>query len=139
MRGGVDEGRVDEFRRFNRFFTRRIGGLREGVLRSPFSLTEARVLFEVAHGDGLAASDLSRDLDLDPGYLSRTLARLEQQGLVGRVPPESDGRRRLLRLPAEGEGAVSALDSRSHEEVSGMLGGLSPETTNGGSSTRRGP
>lgn len=127
MRGGVVEGRVDELRRFNRFFTRRIGVLREGLLRSPFSLAEARVLFEVAHGDAPTASDLSRDLGLDPGYLSRVLARLGDQGLVDRVTSEEDGRRRLLRLTAAGEEAFSVLDRRSREEVSGMLGDLSED------------
>jgi DNA-binding MarR family transcriptional regulator/GNAT superfamily N-acetyltransferase len=119
------EARVDAVRRFNRFFTRRIGVLREGLLHSRFSLTEARVLFELAHSEELTASDLSRELGLDPGYLSRTLARLEQQGLVVRVRSEADGRRRILSLTLDGEEAFSLLDSRSREEVAEMLGGLS--------------
>jgi DNA-binding MarR family transcriptional regulator/N-acetylglutamate synthase-like GNAT family acetyltransferase len=119
------EARVDAVRRFNRFFTRRIGVLREGLLHSRFSLTEARVLFELAHGEELVASDLSRELGLDPGYLSRTLARLEQQGLVVRVRSEADGRRRILSLTPDGEEAFSLLDSRSREEVAEMLEGLS--------------
>jgi DNA-binding MarR family transcriptional regulator/N-acetylglutamate synthase-like GNAT family acetyltransferase len=119
------EARVDAVRRFNRFFTRRIGVLREGVLHSRYSLTEARVLFELAHSEEPAASDLSRELGLDPGYLSRTLARLEQQGLVVRVRSEADGRRRILSLTPDGEEAFSLLDSRSREEVAEMLGGLS--------------
>ena len=119
------EARVDAVRRFNRFFTRRIGVLREGLLHSRFSLTEARVLFELAHGEEPVASDLSRELGLDPGYLSRTLARLEQQGLVVRVRSEADGRRRILSLTPDGEEAFSLLDSRSREEVAEMLGGLS--------------
>lgn len=127
MRDGQLAARVDEVRRFNRFFTRRIGVLREGLLHSPYSLTEARVLFEVARGEGLTASDLSHELGLDPGYLSRILARLGQRGLLYRVPSESDGRRRLLRLTAAGGEAFSLLDRRSREEVSGMLGGLSEE------------
>jgi DNA-binding MarR family transcriptional regulator/N-acetylglutamate synthase-like GNAT family acetyltransferase len=119
------EARVDAVRRFNRFFTRRIGVLREGVLHSRYSLTEARVLFELAHSEEPAASDLSRELGLDPGYLSRTLARLEQQGLVVRVRSEADGRRRILSLTPDGDEAFSLLDSRSREEVAEMLGGLS--------------
>ena len=75
------ETRIDAVRHFNRFFTRQIGVLREGLLHSPYSLTEARILFEIAHRDELSASDLSRELGLDPGYLSRILARLAQQGL----------------------------------------------------------
>ncbi len=125
MRDGQLRSRVEGVRRFNRFFTRRIGVLREGLLHSPYSLAEARVLYEVAHGEGLTASDLARDLGLDPGYLSRILARFEGRGLLERVPSEADGRRRLLRLTAAGEDAFSELDRRSREEVAGMLRGLS--------------
>ena len=119
------ETRIDAVRRFNRFFTRRIGVLREGLLHTPYSLTEARILFEIAHRDDLAASDLSRELGLDPGYLSRILARLEQQGLIDKVRSETDARRRLLSLTPEGEDAFSLLDGRSREEVAEMLGELS--------------
>ena len=94
-------------------------------MHSPYSLAEARVLFEVAQEEGLIASDLVRDLGLDPGYLSRILARFEGRGLLERVPSEADGRRRLLRLTAAGEDAFSELDRRSREEVAGMLCGLS--------------
>lgn len=118
------EARVGEVRRFNRFFTRRIGVLREGLLHGPYSLTEARVLFELAHGEDISASELSHELGLDPGYLSRILVRFEQGGLLDRVISESDGRRRLLRLTAAGEDAFAELDRRSREEVSGMLEGI---------------
>ena len=119
------ETRIDAVRGFNRFFTRRIGVLREGLLHTPYSLTEARVLFEIAHRDDLTASDLSRELGLDPGYLSRILARLERQGLIDKVRSETDARRRLLSLTPEGEDAFSLLDYRSREEVAEMLGELS--------------
>jgi DNA-binding MarR family transcriptional regulator/GNAT superfamily N-acetyltransferase len=120
------EARVHAVRRFNRFFTRRIGALREGLLHSPYSLTEARILFEIAHRErALTASDLSRELDLDPGYLSRMLARMEQQGLIDKVRSESDARRRLLSLTRKGKEAFSLLDARSREEVAEMLGDLS--------------
>src|SRR5215211_917942 len=115
------EARVEEVRRFNRFYTRRIGVLREGLLHSPYSLAEARVLFELAHQEDLTASHLSHELGLDSGYLSRILARFEQGGLLDRVVSEADGRRRLLRLTAVGEDAFAELDRRSREEVSGML------------------
>ena len=123
--GEALETRIDAVRRFNRFFTRRIGILREGLLHSPYSLTEARVLFEIAHRDGLTASDLWRELGLDPGYLSRILGRLEQSGLIGKARSEADGRRRLLSLTPEGREAFSLLDKRSREEVAEMLGELS--------------
>src|ERR687897_3822848 len=120
------ETRIDAVRRFNRFFTRRIGVLHEGLLHSPYSLAEARILFEIAHRDrALTASDLSRELGLDPGYLSRMLARLEQQGLIDKLRSETDARRRLLSLTQEGKEAFSLLDSRSREEVAEMLGELS--------------
>ena len=118
------ERRVGEVRRFNRFFTRRIGVLREGLLHSAYSLAEARVLFEMGRGEDLTASDLVRYLGLDPGYMSRILAKLERGGLLERVPSEADSRRRLLRLTASGEEAFLELDRRSREEVAGMLGEL---------------
>jgi DNA-binding MarR family transcriptional regulator/N-acetylglutamate synthase-like GNAT family acetyltransferase len=127
VRGDDLEARVEAIRRFNRLFTRRIGVLREGLLHSSYSLTEARVLFELANREELSASELVRELGLDPGYMSRTLGGLERQGLVEKVRSETDGRRRILSLTAEGEEAFKVLDSRSREEVSEMLGGLSEE------------
>jgi DNA-binding MarR family transcriptional regulator/GNAT superfamily N-acetyltransferase len=121
------ETRIDAVRRFNRFFTRRIGALREGLLHTPYSLTEARILFEIAHRDDLTASDLSRELGLDPGYLSRILARLERQGLIDKVRSGTDARRLLLSLTQRGRGAFSLLDDRSREEVAEMLGELTGE------------
>src|SRR5256886_195616 len=108
------EQKIDAIRQFNRFFTREIGVLREGLLHSPYSLTEARILFELAHRDKLTASDLCRELGLDPGYLSRILARLEQQCLIERMRSESDGRQQILHLTAEGQKAFAVLDQRTH-------------------------
>ena len=123
-----DLGRsVDAVRRFNRFITRRIGVLREGLLHTPYTLTEARVLFEIANRDDLSASDLSRELGLDPGYLSRILAGLERRGLIEKTHSESDARLRLLALTPEGRYAFFLLDARSREEVAEMLGELSEE------------
>jgi DNA-binding MarR family transcriptional regulator/N-acetylglutamate synthase-like GNAT family acetyltransferase len=119
------ETRIEAVRRFNRFFTRRIGVLREGLLHSPYSLTEARILFEIARGEEVSASGLSRELGLDPGYLSRILARLEQRGLIDKVRSGTDGRRHILSLTSEGEEAFSVLDERSREEVAEMLEELS--------------
>jgi DNA-binding MarR family transcriptional regulator/N-acetylglutamate synthase-like GNAT family acetyltransferase len=119
--------RIDAIRRFNRFFTRRIGVLREGLLHTPYSLTEARILFEIANHHDLTASDLSRELGLDPGYLSRILAGFKRRDLIERTPSESDARRLLLALTPEGRDAFSLLDARSREEVAEMLGELSEE------------
>jgi DNA-binding MarR family transcriptional regulator len=127
VRGDDLETRVEAIRRFNRLFTRRIGVLREGLLHSSYSLTEARVLFELANREELSASELVRELGLDPGYMSRTVGGLERQGLVEKVRSETDGRRRILSLTAEGKEAFEVLDSRSREEVSEMLGALSEE------------
>ena len=118
-------GRIDAVRRFNRYWTRKIGVLREGLLHTPYTLTEARVLLEISHRGSPTATDLSRGLGLDPGYLSRVLGRLEERGLVARIPSEADGRRRVLSLTPDGEEAFSLLDARSREEVGEMLGGLS--------------
>jgi DNA-binding MarR family transcriptional regulator/predicted N-acetyltransferase YhbS len=116
---------IEVVRRFNRVFTRRIGVLREGLLHSRYSLTEARILFELAHREDRSASDLSRELELDPGYLSRILVCLEGQGLIARARSENDGRRRILSLTSAGKDAFAMLDTRSREEVAEMLGGLS--------------
>ncbi len=119
------EENISAVRRFNRFFTREIGVLREGLLHSPYPLTEARILFELAQRKDLTAATLCRELGLDAGYLSRILARLEQQGLLDKVVSENDGRQRLLRLTAEGRGAFALLDQRARDEVAEMLAGLS--------------
>jgi DNA-binding MarR family transcriptional regulator/GNAT superfamily N-acetyltransferase len=121
------ENRISEIRHFNRFLTRQIGALREGLLHSPYSLTEARILFELAHHDNLTATHLCRDLGLDAGYLSRILARLEQQGLVDKVLSDSDGRQRLLRLTTDGQKEFAILDKRSRDEIAEMLTDLHEE------------
>jgi len=124
------ETRIAAVRRFNRFFTRRLGVLREGLLHTPYSLTESRILYEIANRDHVIAADLSKELGLDPGYLSRMLDRLEQQGLIQKVQSPSDGRQRLLRLTPDGEEAASLLDRRSREEIGEMLGNLSEQDQN---------
>lgn len=127
MLAEISEERVGAVRHFNRFFTRQIGVLREGLLHSPYSLTEARILFELAHSDSVTASDLCRELGLDAGYLSRILTQLEQQGLIEKVRSDNDGRQRLLLLTAGGKSAFSLLDQRSRDEVSEMLNELGEE------------
>ena len=125
MRNGDPASRVAAVRHFNRFITREIGALREGLLHTPYSLTEARVLSEIGrHGD-LTASRLSRELELDPGYLSRLLADFERRGLVRKLRSDKDARQRLLSLTDAGRDAFTVLDDRAREEVSEMLGALS--------------
>ncbi len=119
--------KINAVRHFNRFFTRRIGTLREGLLHTPYSLTESRILFEVANRDETTASDLSAELGLDPGYLSRVLAGLERMGLIEKTPSETDARRLLLTLTSEGRDAFALLDARLREEVGEMLGELSED------------
>ncbi|PYQ15323.1 MAG: MarR family transcriptional regulator [Acidobacteria bacterium] len=116
--------RVDVMRRFNRFYTRQIGLLQEGLLRSPFSLTEARVLYEIAHRAAPTASTLGRELGLDGGYLSRILRGFRRGGLVDRRPSPDDGRQGLLSLTRRGRAAFASLDERSRDEVGTMLGRL---------------
>jgi DNA-binding MarR family transcriptional regulator/GNAT superfamily N-acetyltransferase len=123
----VPEERVSEVRGFNRFFTRRIGVLRETHLESPYSLTEVRVLYEIAHGEGPTAGTLGRDLDLDRGYLSRILATFERAGLIARTPSPADGRVRRLALTDAGRAAVNQLEQRSDALIGGLLADLSDE------------
>jgi DNA-binding MarR family transcriptional regulator/N-acetylglutamate synthase-like GNAT family acetyltransferase len=118
------EQRVGAVRRFNRFYTRQIGVLREGAYRSPFSLTQVRVLYELAYRDRPTATELGRDLGLDAGYLSRILRGFEKRGLVAKTRSSSDGRRSHLALTAQGKKAFAPLDARSHDEVAAMLAAL---------------
>ncbi|MDG4855349.1 MULTISPECIES: bifunctional helix-turn-helix transcriptional regulator/GNAT family N-acetyltransferase [unclassified Mesorhizobium] len=118
--------RIDAVRAFNRFYTRQIGLLDEGLLKSPFSLTEARVLYELAHRDGLVASDLVRDLDLDPGYVSRLLKKFEERGLVERAATEADARRSSIALTPAGREAFAPLNQDSHDQVRALLDRLAP-------------
>ena len=112
-------------RRFNRFYTRRIGVLQEGLLNSPFSLTEVRVLYELSHRERPTASELSRELGLDAGYLSRILRHFEGQGLIARTSSEADARQSHLHLTKQGQQAFAPLNARADEEIAAMLGGLS--------------
>jgi DNA-binding MarR family transcriptional regulator/GNAT superfamily N-acetyltransferase len=116
--------RVGVVRRFNRFWTRQIGVLREGYLESRFSLTEVRVLFELAHREETTASELGGELGLDAGYLSRLLGGFEKGGLIHKRPSEADGRRSLLRLTEQGLETFAPLDARSRSDIGAILGSL---------------
>ena len=117
---------VAAVRRFNRFYTRQLGLLDEGLLRSPFSLTEVRVLYEIAHRTAPTASVVGQELGLDAGYLSRILLRLRRAGLVSATPAAADRRQRLLALTPRGRRTFGALDARSSREVAVLLGRLTP-------------
>jgi DNA-binding MarR family transcriptional regulator/GNAT superfamily N-acetyltransferase len=115
---------VENVRSFNRFYTRYIGLLNEGLLESAFSLTEARVLYEMAHRGPVTAADLGRELGLDAGYLSRLLKRFDAQGLVQRSPSKADRRQFLLSLTDKGLAAFAPLDRASAAQVAAMLSGI---------------
>lgn len=116
--------RVDAVRAFNRYYTNVIGVLRGGLLETPHSLAEARVLFELAQRDHTPVAELRRTLDIDPGFLSRILRRLDQQGLVRRERSGSDARRQIARLTQDGRAAFRTLDRRSARQIEGMLSGI---------------
>jgi len=112
-------------RRFSRFYTRRIGLLQDGLLDSPFSLAEARVLYELGQRDRATAVELAAELGLDQGYLSRLLRGLEQRGLLQRAPSHADRRASLLSLTPAGRDAFAALDAGSRAQIGALLGPLS--------------
>jgi DNA-binding MarR family transcriptional regulator/N-acetylglutamate synthase-like GNAT family acetyltransferase len=118
--------RVGAVRAFNRFYTQQIGVLRESLAKSPFSLTEARVLYELAHREESIATELGDRLGLDPGYLSRIMASFVRRGLVRRKPCPTDGRQSILKLTREGAEAFAALNLGSQNEVTRLLGALAP-------------
>ncbi|MGH2614335.1 MAG: bifunctional helix-turn-helix transcriptional regulator/GNAT family N-acetyltransferase [Thermomicrobiales bacterium] len=115
---------VASMRAFNRFYTQRIGVLEDGYLDSPFSLAQARVLYELAHRAQPTASAIAAGLGLDTGYLSRILRGFERAGLLEKTPSPRDGRQRLLSLTARGRAAFAPLDARSRAETVAMLSGL---------------
>jgi DNA-binding MarR family transcriptional regulator/GNAT superfamily N-acetyltransferase len=119
-----DHGQVAAVREFNRFYTNVLGLLREGLLDTPYSLTEARVLFELARTDDSEVSHLRRWLDLDAGYLSRLLARFEADGLVARTRSPADARRQVISLTSAGRAVFTKLDARSAEQIRALLGRL---------------
>jgi DNA-binding MarR family transcriptional regulator/N-acetylglutamate synthase-like GNAT family acetyltransferase len=120
----IAPSQVEAVRRFNRDYTRRIGVLRPGLLDSPYSLTEVRVMYEIAHRDGIGASELASVLDLDRGYLSRILKRFASTGLLSRKATPGDARRQRLDLTAKGRRVFAPLDQRSRQQVEAMLGAL---------------
>jgi DNA-binding MarR family transcriptional regulator/GNAT superfamily N-acetyltransferase len=118
---------VQAVRRFNRFYTHQIGVLQEHLLQSQFSLTEVRVLYELAHREDVTAKDLCRNLGLDRGYVSRMLRTFETHGWIKTAPSPGDRRCQFLSLTAKGHKVFDPLERRSSEEVAAMLARLSPK------------
>jgi DNA-binding MarR family transcriptional regulator/N-acetylglutamate synthase-like GNAT family acetyltransferase len=118
--------RVQIMRRFNRFYTRQIGLLDEGLLNSPLSLTEVRTLYELAHREQLTAVELCKELGLDAGYLSRILRKFEKKHLIEKKVSPQDGRQSLLSLTSVGRKVFKPLNARSTEQVSAIMGKLQP-------------
>lgn len=116
--------RVDAVRQFNRFYTQKIGVLGDHLLRSPFSLAQMRVLYELANRDRPTAKDLASDLGLDPGYLSRILASFQKAGYLAKEPSKADGRVTHLALTRKGADTFAPLNRRSQEDVAELLAPL---------------
>jgi DNA-binding MarR family transcriptional regulator/GNAT superfamily N-acetyltransferase len=119
-----DAQRVAAVRSFNRFYTQHLGVLRDGWLDSPFSLTEARVLYEIKQRDRATATDIGRDLGLDAGYLSRIVRRFHKSGLIRKDVSVDDGRQSLLSITARGRKAFDPLEERTERQVGEILGQL---------------
>lgn len=120
----VTSGQISKVRAFNRDYTRRIGVLGRGMLDSPYSLTQARVLYEIEHRPGITATGLAADLGLDAGYLSRIIRGFEARGLLRRERAASDARNQYLRLTAAGRRAYQPLERGSQRQVRNMLAAL---------------
>ena len=120
------DSHADAVRRFNRFYTRQIGVLKEHLLNSEFSLTESRILYELAHAEKLTSTELCRELGLNAGYLSRVISNFEKKGLLTKTRSASDARATDLSLTSKGRDTFSTLSNASQEEVTAMLNQLSP-------------
>jgi DNA-binding MarR family transcriptional regulator/N-acetylglutamate synthase-like GNAT family acetyltransferase len=116
--------RVESVRRFNRFYTKQIGLLSEHILKSQFSLAEARVIYELAQREKATATEMGAELELDAGYLSRLLAAFKKRGLISKKPSETDGRQSVIWLTDKGRKAFTELNAHSHGEVESLLGRL---------------
>jgi len=120
----ISAEQVEQVRAFNRDYTRRIGVLSHGLLDSPWSLTQVRVMYEIAHRAGVTAAELAAELGLDRGYLSRILKGFEGRRLLARAAADGDARRHHLRLTAAGQRVLAPLERRSRQQVRALLGAL---------------
>ena len=115
------EDRVSAFRHFNRFYTQKIGVLKEGYLCSPLSLAKVRVLYEIAHREKTTAKKLSKELALDPGYLSRIVSYYSHNNVIKRSRSKADGRETVLQLASNGRKIFASLNNRAQDEISKLL------------------
>jgi DNA-binding MarR family transcriptional regulator/GNAT superfamily N-acetyltransferase len=120
------EDPIAAVRAFNRFYTRKLGVLDQQLLKSPFSLSEARVLYELAHREDAAAKEIGIELGLDPGYLSRIVQKFDDDGLITRKPLPSDKRQYRLGLTAKGRQAFAKLERSTQDDIAAMLAALPP-------------
>ncbi len=123
----LDDSRIAAIREFNRFYTRRIGVLQESLLDTKFSLTESRLLWEFAHRERLTATELARDLGLDPGYLSRLLRGFKEKGLIKAERGRDDARHLHLSITAAGQRAFAPLDAGTREQIAALLDALAED------------
>ncbi|WP_316162805.1 helix-turn-helix domain-containing GNAT family N-acetyltransferase [Bradyrhizobium sp. SZCCHNRI20481] len=126
MNSAPADGQVAAIRAFNRFYTKKLGALDQHLLDSPFSLAEARVLYELAQYDAISAKEIGLSLGLDAGYLSRIVQSFDEQGLITRTPLPTDRRQQQLGLTAKGRQAYARLDRSSQKEIAAMLASLAP-------------
>jgi DNA-binding MarR family transcriptional regulator/GNAT superfamily N-acetyltransferase len=122
----ISHDRIAAVRGFNRFYTRKLGVLEQNVYDSPYSLTEARVLYELAHHDNLSAKEIATGLGLDAGYLSRIIQNFQDKGLITRTVSPEDRRQYRLGLTAKGRLAFGRLNRSSHDNVAALLAELPP-------------
>src|SRR3954452_9562268 len=120
------EARIAAVRRFSSFSTRQLGLLQESLVATRFSLSEARVLYELATRDSVTASELAADLDLDHGYLSRILRRFAEDGLLAKKRAADDARQSVITITAKGRKVFAPLNKGSHDQIAAMLAKLSP-------------
>ena len=118
------DDQISAVRAFNRFYTRKLGVLDQQLLKSPFSLSEARVLYELAHREDAAAKEIGIELGLDPGYLSRIVQKFDEDGLITRKPLPSDRRQYRLALTAKGRQTFARLERSMQDDVGAMLAAL---------------
>src|SRR5437763_4227982 len=125
--GSSQPSPIEAVRQFNRFYTRKIGVLQEGLLDSSLSLTQVRVLYELAHRKGVTAGEVGGALGIDPGYLSRILHDFRRRGWMRRTAAKEDARRQLISLTRSGRAAFRPLEARSNADVRRLLDALSPD------------